>query len=112
MLRLLLHWVLSAVALILVSNLIRGFRINGFGAALIAAIVIGLVNVLIGIPLKLITLPLSILTLGIFYLFLNAVLLKIAAAFVPNFEIDGLMPAFWGSIVLSLINMLFRWIAP
>ena len=111
MLRLLFHWVLSAVALVLVSNLIRGFRINGFGAALIAAIVIGLVNVLIGIPLKFITFPLAFLTLGIFYLFLNAVLLKIAAAFVPGFEIIGFMPAFWGSIVLSLINMLFRVIA-
>ena len=65
MIRLILHWVLSAVALVLVSNLIRGFRINGLGAALIAAIVIGLVNVLIGIPLKFLTFPLAFLTLGI-----------------------------------------------
>ena len=111
MLRLLLHWVLSAVALILVSNVVRGFVITGFLAALVAAVVIGLVNVVIGWPLKLLTFPLAFLTLGLFYLVLNAILLKIAAAFVPGFRIEGFMPAFWGAIVLSLINLLFRWMS-
>lgn len=111
MLRLLLHWLLSAVALILVSNIVRGFVITSFIAALVAAVVIGLVNVVIGWPLKLLTFPLAFLTLGLFYLVLNAILLKIAAAFVPGFQIQGFMPAFWGAIVLSLINMVFRWMS-
>lgn len=111
MLRLLLHWLLSAVALLLVSHILRGFVITSFGSALVAAIVIGLVNVVIGWPLKLLTLPLTFLTLGLFYLVLNAILLKIASAFVPGFQIYGFMPAFWGAIILSLINMLFRWMS-
>ena len=53
----------------------------------------------------------AFLTLGLFYLVLNAFLLKIAAAFVPGFEIRGFMPAFWGSIVLMLINLVFRWMS-
>lgn len=100
------------MALIVVSHLVRGFIVANLGSALIAAIVIGLVNVLLGFPLKLLTFPLAFLTLGIFYLFINAVLLKVAAAFVPGFEIQGFAPAFWGSIVLSLINLLFRAIVP
>lgn len=111
MLRLLLHWLLSAVALILVSNIVRGFVISNFVAALVAAVVIGLVNVVIGWPLKLLTFPLAFLTLGLFYLVLNAILLKIAAALVPGFHIQGFMPAFWGAIVLMLINMVFRWVS-
>lgn len=111
MLRLLLHWLLSAVALILVSNIVRGFVIQSFLTALIAALVIGLVNVLLGWPLKIVTFPLAFLTLGLFYLVLNAILLKIASAFVPGFHIYGFLPAFWAAIVLSLINLLFRWMS-
>lgn len=111
MLRLLLHWLLSAVALLLVSNIVPGFVVAGFGSALVASIVIGLVNVVIGWPLKVLTFPLAFLTLGLFYLVLNAILLKIASAFVPGFHIEGFMPALWGAIILSLINLIFRWMS-
>ena len=110
--RLILHWILSAVALLIVAHLIPGFYIRGFGAALIAAIVIGLVNATLGLLLKLISLPLIILTLGIFWFVINAVMLMFASAFVPGFIVRGFWPAFWGAIVLSLVNMAFRALMP
>src|SRR5438445_454710 len=92
----------------IVAHVIRGFEISGFGAALIAAIVVGFVNATIGALLKLITFPLTILTFGVFWFVINALMLKLAAAFVPGFSIQGLLPAFFGAIVLSLVNLFLR----
>jgi putative membrane protein len=105
---LLINWLLSALSLVIVAHVINGFRISGLGAALIAAVVIGLVNGTIGFFLKIVTFPLSILTLGLFWLVINALMLEIAAALVPGFRIDGFLPAFFGAIVLSLVNMALR----
>jgi len=108
MMRMLVHWVLSALCLLLVAHFVPGFVVSGIGTALIAAVVIGLVNGTIGSLLKLITFPLAILTFGIFYLIINALMLKLAAMFVPGFEVHGLWPAFWGGIILSVLNMIVR----
>ena len=108
MVKLLVHWVLSALCLLLVARFIPGFFVKGFGTALIAAVVIGLVNGTIGALLKLVTFPLTILSFGIFWLLINALMLKFAALFVPGFEVRGLWPAFWGGIILSLLNMTVR----
>ena len=92
MLRVLLHWILNAVALLVVSHFVQGFEISGFGSALIAVVVIGLLNATLGLLLKFITLPLGILTFGLFFLVINAVILKFSAKFVPGFavnDIDG-----------------------
>jgi len=110
MLRMLLHWVVSALAVWITSQVVPGFVVNGAAAALIAAIVIGLVNATLGLILKVITLPLTILTLGLFWLVINAIMLELASAFVPGFHIRGFASAFWGAIVLSLVNMLLRWL--
>lgn len=112
MVRLLLHWVLSALALIIVGHAVPGFYIRGFGAALWAAVIIGLINATLGAFLKLITLPLTILTLGIFWLVINALMLWLATAVVPGFHISGFGAAFVGAIVLMLVNMLFRALLP
>lgn len=109
--RLLLNWILSALAVIIVSKIVSGFVINGFLSALIAALVIGLINATIGFFLKVITFPLAILTLGIFWLIVNAIMLKFASVFVPGFHVQTFAAAFWGAIVLSLINMFLKWIA-
>jgi putative membrane protein len=108
MIRLLIHWFLSALSLIIVANIIGGFQISGFGAAFIAAIVIGLVNGTLGFFLKIVTFPLTVVTLGLFWLVINALMLEVAAALVPGFRIDGFLPAFIGAIVLSLVNMVLR----
>lgn len=111
MAHLLINWLLSALSLVIVAHMVSGFRISGFGAALIAAIVIGLVNGTIGFFLKIVTFPLTVLTLGIFWLAINAMMLMLASAFVPGFKIDGFLPAFVGAIVLSLVNMGLRLLA-
>ncbi len=106
--RLLLHWVLSALALLLVAHLVPGFHVAGFVPALIAALVIGLLNATVGLFLKIVTFPLSILTLGIFLLVINGVMILIASAFVPGFHVTGWGPAFWGAVILALLGMLIR----
>ena len=106
--RILAHWVLSALCLLLVARFVPGFVVSGFGTALIAAVVIGLVNGTLGMLLKIVTFPLTILTFGIFWLLINALMLKVAAALVPGFAVVGLWPAFWGGLILSLLNLTIR----
>jgi len=106
MIRLLVHWVLSALCLLIVAHFVPGFMVSGLGTALIAAVVIGLVNSTLGFLLKVVTFPLTILTLGIFWLVINALMLKFASIFVPGFVVIGFMPAFWGAILLSILNMI------
>ena len=110
MLRMLFHWFMTALAVWLTSRVVPGFYVDGPTAALIAAVVIGLVNATLGLFLKVVTFPLTILTLGIFWLIINAVMLKLASAFVPGFHIRGFAAAFWGAIVLSLVNVLLKWL--
>jgi len=110
--RLILHWILSAVALMIVAHLVPGFYIRSFRAALIAALVIGLVNATLGFLLKVLTFPFIILTLGLFWFVVNAVMLIVASKLVPGFVVTGFIPAFWGAIVLALINMAFRALLP
>ena len=102
---LLITWLLSAASLLIVAHLIPGFSVSSFGSALIGAIVIGFVNMTLGFILKVITFPLTILTFGLFLLVINALMLQLAAAFVPGFLVQGFLPAFFGAIVLSVINM-------
>jgi putative membrane protein len=109
MVRLLIHWVLSALAILAVSHLVHGFYITDFVVALVAALVIGLINGTIGFFLKVVTFPLTILTLGIFLLVVNALMLKLAAAILsPGFQINGFMPAFWGALLLAILNMVIK----
>jgi len=107
--RLLLNWLLSALALLIVSHVVPGFHMDGYKEALIAAIVIGLINATLGLLLKLITLPLTLLTLGVFWWVVNALMLMLASKLLaPNFMVSGFLAAFLGAIVLSLINLVFR----
>jgi len=106
----LIHWLITALAVWITSRIVPGFFVDGAAAALIAAVVIGLVYATVGLFLKVITFPLTILTLGIFWLIINAVMLELASAFVPGFHIRSFAVAFWGAIVLSLVNMLLKWL--
>jgi putative membrane protein len=105
---LLVNWLVSAVSLIAVAHLISGFRVDGFGSALLAAVVIGLINASLGLLLKLVTLPLTILTFGLFLLVINALMLRLASSIVPGFEISGFGPAFLAAIILAVINTVMR----
>ncbi|MGH7900123.1 MAG: phage holin family protein [Thermodesulfobacteriota bacterium] len=105
---LIISWILSALSLIIVAHIIPGFIIKSFWSALIAAVVIGLINATIGFILKILTLPLSIITFGIFLWVINAIMLKFATIFVPGFEVKGFWSAFFGAIVLSILNMILK----
>jgi putative membrane protein len=105
---LIIHWILSALSLLLVARLVPGFEIRGFATALIAAIAIGFVNATLGFVLKILTLPVTIVTLGLFLFVINAIMLKLAAALVPGFAIYGFLPALIGAIVLSVISYILR----
>jgi putative membrane protein len=106
--RMLLHWLLSAIALLVVSNFVPGFVVSGFIVALIASVVIGFINGTLGWLIKIITLPFTIITFGIFLLVINALMLLLAAAILPGFRIEGFAPAFWGGLALSVLNMIIR----
>lgn len=108
--QLLLTWLLSAVSLVIVAHVVRGFQVSGFGAALIAALVIGLINSTLGLFLKIVTFPLTVLTLGLFWLVINALMLELASLLVPGFTVQGFLAAFFGAIVLSLVNLFLRFL--
>lgn len=110
--RLIVHWLLSALALIIVAHIVPGFYVAGIGAALIAAVVIGLINATIGAFLKVVTFPLTILTLGIFWLVINALMLMLASAVLRGFQVRGFAAAFVGAIVLALVNIVLRALVP
>ena len=110
MIHLLIRWIISAVLLLVVSRVVPGFEVASFRSAMIAAIVIGLVNATLGLFLKIVTFPLSIVTLGLFLLVINAMMLMFASRFVSGFAVHGFAPAFWGALVLALLNLLTRWI--
>ena len=107
MLRLLLHWILNAVALLIVSHFVVGFQVSSVVAALIAVIVIGLFNATLGLLLKIITLPLGILTFGLFFLVINAVILWFSSRFVPGFAVTSFKAAFLGALALAVLHLLF-----
>jgi putative membrane protein len=107
--RLLLSWVLSAVAVWVVAQLVPGISVHGPVAALIAALVIGFINATLGLLLKIITFPLTLVTLGLFWLVINALMLELASALLaPGFQVHGFIAAFIGAIVLSLVNLLLK----
>jgi putative membrane protein len=106
--RLLLHWLLSALAVWIMAQIVPGVHVTGAAAALIAALAIGFINATIGLVLKIITFPLTLLTLGLFWFVINALMLELASALVPGFQVRGFFAAFVGAIVLSLVNLLLK----
>lgn len=109
MMRLLLRWLIEAVSLLIVANIVPEFRVTGFVAAMIAAVVIGFINATFGVVLRFLGFPFIIVTLGLFLIVINAVLLKMAAAISPGFEVKSWKAAFIGAILLSIITTLLNW---
>ena len=101
----LLRWIAFALVIMFTAWVIPGITVENFWAALIVAVVLGIINAFIKPALQLITLPINILTLGIFGLILNALLLMFAGWVSPGFDVDGFLSAFIGSIVISLLSL-------
>lgn len=107
---LLVRWLINALSLLIVAYIVPGFELHGLGAALIAAVVFGLVNATLGLVLKVVTFPLTILSFGLFLIVINAVMLKMAAAVTPGFIVHTWTAAFLGAIVLSLVSAFLHWL--
>jgi putative membrane protein len=108
--RMLVSWILSALAVWIVSRVVPGFYVNGPVAALIAALAIGFINATLGLLLKILTFPLTLVTLGLFWLIINALMLEFASALVPGFQVRSFFAAFIGAILLSLVNVILKWL--
>jgi putative membrane protein len=90
---------------------VPGIQVESFGAALIAALVIGLVSATVGLILKIILLPFILLTLGLVYFLINGLMLKLASEMVPGFRVIGCLPAVLGSVLLTLVDYLLNRLA-
>jgi putative membrane protein len=104
--RLLIVWLINAVALLAVPWLITSIHIDSFAAALLAALLLGLVNTVLRPVLVLLTLPVTILTLGLFIFVINGLLFMLVAAFVPGFHVAGLLSAMLGAVLYSVVSWL------
>ncbi len=105
---LIINWLVSALAIILAAYLLPGVQVADFTTALIAALVLGIINAFIKPVLILLTLPVNILTLGLFTFVINAIIILLTANLVPGFRVDGFLWALIFSIVLSLINSILH----
>ncbi|HMK36205.1 MAG TPA: phage holin family protein [Desulfomonilaceae bacterium] len=103
-----ISWIISTVAILIVAHLIPGIRVGGLGSAIIAAAILGLLNALVKPILVILTLPLTILTLGLFLLILNALMFQLAGAFTSGFRVESFWAALLGSIVVSIITYLLN----
>jgi len=101
--RLIARWLASALALLLVALIIPNIHVQDFWAALVAALVIGLINGVLGTVLRFLTMPINCLTLGLFSLILNAFLFWLASELVPGFDVIGVIAAFIGAILYGLL---------
>lgn len=101
---LLLRWLLNALTLLAIAYYLPGVAVSGFYAALITALVLGLVNAVIRPILVLLTLPINILTLGLFTLVINGLLFWFVSTIVKGFTVAGFWPAFFGALILSIVS--------
>lgn len=108
----LIRWLVTALSLLLTAYIIEGIQVRDFSSALVAALVLGIVNALIRPIFLILTLPINILTLGLFTLVINAAILLIVARTVKGFSVTGFWPAFLGAIVLSLISTALNALLP
>lgn len=100
----LLTWLLAAVSLVITAKLVPGFVVTSFVAALIAAVILGLVNAIIRPILVVLTLPITIVSLGLFLFIVNAITIWLAGSITPGFHVNGFIPALIGSIVLTIVS--------
>ena len=100
---------ITALALLIVTQLSIGVSIDGLWSAIIAAIVLGIVNTLVRPVLVILTLPITLLTLGLFIFVINAALFYAVASILDGFEVDGFLPALFGSLIVSIISAVGNW---
>jgi len=108
MFRAVIHWIFSAITLMIVANFVPGFYINDIQSALVAAVVIGVLNATLGFLLKVLTFPFAIVTFGLFLLVINAAMIMLAAKLVTGFVVYGWGPAIEAAGALAILGILIR----
>ncbi|PJA45457.1 hypothetical protein CO174_03055 [Candidatus Uhrbacteria bacterium CG_4_9_14_3_um_filter_50_9] len=106
----LFRWVINAVALIVVANVVPGFGVESFYNALIAALILGLVNALVRPLFFILTLPITILTLGLFTFVINAFMIWLVSTIVEGFVVEGFVPALFAALLLWAISLATNWL--
>jgi putative membrane protein len=109
-LALVLRWLVSALALLITAYVVPGFKVKNFSGALIASMIIGLANMTVWWVLFVLTLPATILTLGLFVFVVNAVVLRMCAAILRDFDITNWFSAIAGAVVLSFVGSLLHYL--
>jgi putative membrane protein len=102
----LIRLMVNAIALFVVANVVPGIHVSGLTGALIAALILGIVNAVLRPILVIVSLPLEVLTLGLFTLVINALLFWLVGALHVGLYVDGFWPAFWGAIVMTIVSWL------
>ncbi|NQV89810.1 phage holin family protein [Candidatus Uhrbacteria bacterium] len=110
MAQILFRWVINAVTLLVVANVVPGFGVDTFYSALIAALVLGLVNALIRPLLFILTLPVTIITLGLFSFVINALMIWLVSTIVKGFNVEGFVPALLAALLLWVISLATNWL--
>ncbi|HYM81294.1 MAG TPA: phage holin family protein [Candidatus Limnocylindria bacterium] len=108
---LLLYFVVMALVMLALSRVLPGFKVEGLVPALLASLVLAVINTIVKPILFVLTLPFTILTLGLFLFVLNAICLWLTAVLVPGFRIDGILTALVASLILALVGMVWKAIA-
>lgn len=93
----------TVLAVLAAAYYVPGFHVSGFYAAVIVALVLGILNITLKPIILILTLPLNLLTLGLFTFIVNALLLWFVATFVQGFSVDGFAPALWGSLIITVV---------
>ncbi|WP_420450156.1 phage holin family protein [Candidatus Palauibacter sp.] len=96
-------WLVNAVALYATARLLAGVRVENPEALMGGALAIGLINAIVRPILRFVTFPITVLTLGLFYFVLNGLMFQLAASLIPGFELDGLVAAIGGALVMSVV---------
>jgi putative membrane protein len=108
--RILLKWLINALALLMAAYIVKGIEIRGASALFLASALLGILNTLIRPILIILTLPINIITLGLFTLVINGTMLWVVAALIKGFVIQGFWPAIIGALIISLVSWLVNWL--
>ncbi len=103
---LILRWLILSVAIMVSAHLFAGIHVDGYGTALFAALVLGILNAFFRPILFILTLPINVLTLGLFTFVINAVLLLMTSGITGGLVVDGFGSALFGSLIISLVSLL------
>ena len=106
MIHLLISWLVLTLAILLAAYLVPGIRVRSFGSAFVAAVILSFLNLLLKPIAMFLSFPLIIITLGLFIFIINALVLWLAAAVAPGFEIKNFWSALLGALVISIVSWL------